>query len=88
VPLETAAIMQGGRMDLTMIINKLEQLTRESAETIKTAMEALNSESGLNDPQQTLKTQFMLNQYSNFINYQTSMVKIIRDLISGIISKL
>ncbi len=75
-------------MDLTMIINKLEQLTRESAETIKTAMEALNSESGLNDPQQTLKTQFMLNQYSNFINYQTSMVKIIRDLISGIISKL
>lgn len=75
-------------MDLTLIINKLEQLSEESAEIIKQAMEALNSESGLNNPQQTLKTQFMLNQYSNFINYQSSMVKIIRDLIVGIISKL
>lgn len=75
-------------MDLTLVINKLEQLSEESAGAIKRAMEALNSENGLNDPQQTLKTQFMLNQYSNFINYQSSMVKIIRDLIGGIISKL
>jgi type III secretion protein F len=75
-------------MDLTLIIDKLEKLSEEAAENIQEAMEALNSESGLNDPQQTLKTQFMLNQYSNFINYQSSMVKIIRDLIGGIISKL
>lgn len=75
-------------MDLTLIINKLERLSEESAESIKQAMEVLNSESGLNDPQRTLKTQFMLSQYSNFINYQGSMVKIIRDLISGIISRL
>lgn len=75
-------------MDLTIIIDKLEELSEGSARAINTAIQALNSDSGLNNPQQTLKTQFMLNQYSNFINYQSSMVKIIRDLIGGIISKL
>lgn len=77
-------------MDLTEIITKLEWLSENSAQGIKKAIDALEKEdgTGLNDPQQTLKTQFKLSQYSNFINYQGSMVKIIRDLISGIINKL
>lgn len=77
-------------MDLTVIITKLEELSESSALDIKKAIDALKKEdgTGLNDPQQTLRTQFKLSQYSNFVNYQGSMVKIIRDLISGIINKL
>lgn len=77
-------------MDLTEIITKLEELSEQSAVEIKKAIDELGEKegNGLNDPQQTLKTQFKLSQYSNFINYQGSMVKIIRDLISGIINKL
>ncbi|EAS5574500.1 type III secretion system needle protein SsaG, partial [Salmonella enterica] len=53
--------------------------------------EAINDKMNGNDllnPESMIKVQFALQQYSTFINYESSMIKMIKDMLSGIIAKI
>ncbi|MEW9809663.1 MAG: type III secretion system needle filament subunit SctF [Candidatus Symbiodolus clandestinus] len=75
-------------MDLSGIIENLTELTEEAVKAVKEVMADLNKEGGFNDPAVTLKAQFAVDQYSHFISYQGSIIKIFRDLMAGVISKI
>lgn len=52
---------------------------------------AINDKMNGNDllnPESMIKAQFALQQYSTFINYESSLIKMIKDMLSGIIAKI
>ncbi len=71
-------------MDLTGLTNQLSQLSAKSAQSVKANMKA----GDINDPDKMLKTQFNLQQYSNFVGYESAIIKMIKDMMQGIISKI
>ncbi|KGE44388.1 type III secretion system needle protein SsaG [Salmonella enterica subsp. enterica serovar Bareilly str. CFSAN000229] len=55
------------------------------------AGQAINDKMNGNDllnPESMIKAQFALQQYSTFINYESSLIKMIKDMLSGIIAKI
>ena len=71
-------------MDLGSVLNQLTQ----SSESAVTKIENGISEADINDPQAMLKMQFALQQYSSYVNYQSSLIKTVRDMVTGVISKI
>ncbi|CAI1010055.1 type III secretion system needle filament subunit SctF [Serratia quinivorans] len=71
-------------MDLNLMISQLERLAANNAGRLEEKMDNID----INDPQAMLKMQFAIQQYSSLVNYQSSLVKTVRDLVSGIISKI
>lgn len=71
-------------MDLNSVLNQLSQNSESAVSQIQNGV----SEADINDPQAMLKMQFALQQYSSYVNYQGSLIKTVRDMVSGIISKI
>ncbi|ERB65575.1 type III secretion system needle protein SsaG [Vibrio coralliilyticus OCN008] len=55
-------------MDLNAIINQLSQMSAQSAQDIKTKM----AQADPNNPDQMLQAQFSVQQYSNFLGYESA----------------
>jgi type III secretion protein F len=71
-------------MDLSSMLSQLSQMSENSVSSIQNGID----QTDINDPQAMLKMQFALQQYSSFVNYQSSLIKTVRDMVSGVISKI
>ncbi|MFV9997713.1 MAG: type III secretion system needle filament subunit SctF [Arsenophonus endosymbiont of Dermacentor nuttalli] len=71
-------------MDFNAIINQLSQLSANAAGDIKSKIANANP----NNPDQMLQMQFAVQQYSNFIGYESALIKVVKDMIQGIIAKI
>ena len=41
-----------------------------------------------NNPDQMLQAQFSVQQYSNFLGYESALIKAVKDMVHGIIAKI
>ncbi|WGL95006.1 type III secretion system needle filament subunit SctF [Arsenophonus nasoniae] len=71
-------------MDFNAIINQLSQLSANAAGDIKSKI----ANADLSNPDQMLQMQFAVQQYSNFIGYESALIKVVKDMIQGIIAKI
>ena len=71
-------------MDIQQIINTLSLLAHQAGQAVEDKMNGQD----LTNPEAMLKAQFAVQQYSTFINYESAMIKTIKDMLSGIISKI
>ncbi|MCW2474993.1 MULTISPECIES: type III secretion system needle filament subunit SctF [unclassified Symbiopectobacterium] len=71
-------------MDVQQLIDTLSRLANQAGQAVKDKM---NGED-LTNPDAMLKAQFAVQQYSTFINYESAMINTIKNLLSGIISKI
>ena len=71
-------------MDIQQLINTLSRLAQQAGQAIEDKMNGKD----LTNPEAMLQAQFAVQQYSTFINYESAMIKTIKDMLSGIISKL
>ncbi|MCT4700516.1 type III secretion system needle filament subunit SctF [Enterobacteriaceae bacterium H20N1] len=71
-------------MNLQSTITQLSQQATTASQGLEDILGAVD----INDPSAMLQVQFALQQYSSMVNYQSSLVKTVRDLVSGIISKI
>lgn len=65
----------------------LMQLSQQTASYSK-SLENRITETEINDPEAMLQAQFAIQKYASLVNYQSALIKTIRDMISGIISKI
>lgn len=71
-------------MDLNAIINELSLKSVQSAQDIKNKM----AQADPNNPDEMIKAQFAVQQYSNFMGYESALIKAVKDMVQGIISKI
>lgn len=71
-------------MSLESIMSQLSQQASSSASGLENTVSDLD----INDPSAMLQVQFALQKYSSLVNYQSSLIKTVKDLVSGIISKI
>ncbi|EOZ9391087.1 type III secretion system needle filament subunit SctF [Enterobacter cancerogenus] len=71
-------------MSLESIVSQLSQQASNSAQGLESSVSGLD----INDPSAMLQVQFAIQKYSSLVNYQSSLIKTVRDLVSGIISKI
>lgn len=71
-------------MDLEKITEQLSALSQQASQQIENKM----TSSDLQNPDKLLQAQFSLQQYSTFVNYESAIIKAIKDMLSGIIQKI
>jgi type III secretion protein F len=71
-------------MSLESIMSQLSQQASSSAQGLENSVGDLD----INDPSAMLQVQFALQKYSSLVNYQSSLIKTVKDLVSGIINKI
>ncbi len=71
-------------MDIQQLINTISRLAQQAGQAIEDKMNGKD----LTNPEALLQAQFAVQQYSSFINYESAMIKTIKDMLSGIISKI
>ena len=71
-------------MDLNAVINQLSQMSAQSAQDIQTKM----ANADPNNPEQMIQAQFAVQQYSNFMGYESALIKAVKDMVQGIIAKI
>lgn len=71
-------------MDLSSVVYQLSQMSAKSAKDVQGNMQS----GDINNPEKMVKAQFAIQQYSNFVGYESAMIKTIKDMIQGIISKI
>ncbi|EDX9484427.1 type III secretion system needle protein SsaG [Salmonella enterica] len=71
-------------MDIAQLVDMLSHMARQAGQAINGKMNG----NDLLNPESMIKVQFALQQYSTFINYESSMIKMIKDMLSGIIAKI
>ena len=71
-------------MDLNAVINQLSQVSAQSAQDIQTKM----ANADPNNPEQMMQAQFAVQQYSNFMGYESALIKAVKDMVQGIIAKI
>ncbi|CAH0535957.1 type III secretion system needle filament subunit SctF [Vibrio marisflavi] len=71
-------------MDLQQLTNQLATLSGQASQQIQSKMTA----GDLQDPDKLLQAQFSVQQYSTFVNYESAIIKTIKDMLSGIIQKI
>ncbi|ENU5706088.1 type III secretion system needle filament protein SsaG [Salmonella enterica] len=71
-------------MDIAQLVDMLSHMARQAEQAINDKMNG----NDLLNPESMIKVQFALQQYSTFINYESSMIKMIKDMLSGIIAKI
>ncbi len=71
-------------MDLNAVINQLSQMSAQSAQDIQTKM----ANADPNNPEQMMQAQFAVQQYSNFMSYESALIKAVKELVQGIIAKI
>ena len=69
---------------MEQLINTLSRLAQQAGQAIEDKMNGKD----LTNPEAMLQAQFAVQQYSTFINYESAMIKTIKDMLSGIISKI
>lgn len=71
-------------MSLESILTQLSEQATSNAQGLEDSVSNID----INDPSAMLQVQFAIQKYSSLINYQSSLIKTVRDLVSGIISKI
>ncbi|WP_253376704.1 type III secretion system needle filament subunit SctF [unidentified bacterial endosymbiont] len=71
-------------MNVDQIINSLSQMAHSAGNAVT---DQLNSQN-MNNPESMVKAQFAVQQYSNFISYESAIIKTIKDMLSGVIAKI
>lgn len=71
-------------MDINGLVSSLDQIIHQAGSAFEEQMNAKN----ISDPESMLRAQFAMQQYSSLINYESAVVKNVKDLLSGIISKI
>ncbi|WPM83950.1 type III secretion system needle filament subunit SctF [Apirhabdus apintestini] len=71
-------------MSLESIISQLAQQTSSNAQGLESSLGDVD----INDPAAMLQMHFALQKYSSLVNYQSGLIKTVRDLVSGIINKI
>ncbi|NRD74519.1 type III secretion system needle protein SsaG [Shewanella sp. VB17] len=70
-------------MDISAMVNQMSQQATRSAQEAQSKMSG-----GVNDPEKMMKAQFAMQQYSSFVNMESAVIKTMKDMIQGIISKM
>lgn len=71
-------------MDIAQLVDMLSHMANQAGRAINDKMNG----NDLLNPESMIKAQFALQQYSTFINYESSLIKMIKDMLSGIIAKI
>ncbi|MEY4475373.1 MAG: type secretion apparatus needle protein [Pseudomonadota bacterium] len=71
-------------MNVEQLVDTLSRLAHQAGQTVEDKMNGKD----LTNPESMLKAQFAVQQYSTFINYESAMIKTIKDMLSGIIAKI
>ncbi|ELC4759138.1 type III secretion system needle filament protein SsaG [Salmonella enterica] len=71
-------------MDIAQLVDMLSDMAHQAGQAINDKMNG----NDLLNPESMIKAQFALQQYSTFINYESSLIKMIKDMLSGIIAKI
>lgn len=71
-------------MDIAQLVDMLSHMAHQVGQAINDKMNG----NDLLNPESMIKAQFALQQYSTFINYESSLIKMIKDMLSGIIAKI
>ena len=71
-------------MNVEQLVDSLSSLAHQAGQAIEDKMNGQD----LSNPETMLKAQFAVQQYSTFINYESAMIKTIKDMLSGIITKI
>lgn len=71
-------------MNVEQLVDSLSRLAHQAGQAIEDKM----NNQDISNPETMLKAQFAVQQYSTFINYESAMIKTIKDMLSGIISKI
>ncbi|EGV9510900.1 type III secretion system needle protein SsaG [Salmonella enterica] len=71
-------------MDIAQLVDMLSHMAHQAGQAINDKMKG----NDLLNPESMIKAQFALQQYSTFINYESSLIKMIKDMLSGIIAKI
>ncbi|KIA79931.1 MULTISPECIES: type III secretion system needle filament subunit SctF [Chromobacterium] len=71
-------------MNIDSLVAQMGSQVTRSANDAEAAMNA----NVQNDPQAMLKSQYALQQYSVMIGYESSVMKAVKDMMMGIISKI
>ncbi|WP_122133058.1 type III secretion system needle filament protein SsaG [Salmonella enterica] len=71
-------------MDIAQLVDMLSHMAPQAGQAINDKMNG----NDLLNPESMIKAQFALQQYSTFINYESSLIKMIKDMLSGIIAKI
>ncbi|EGC7485233.1 type III secretion system needle protein SsaG [Salmonella enterica] len=71
-------------MDIAQLVDMLSHMAHQTGQAINDKMNG----NDLLNPESMIKAQFALQQYSTFINYESSLIKMIKDMLSGIIAKI
>ncbi len=71
-------------MNVEQLVDTLSRLAHQAGQTVEDKMNSKD----LTNPESMLKAQFAVQQYSTFINYESAMIKTIKDMLSGIIAKI
>ncbi|MGF1740027.1 type III secretion system needle protein SsaG [Vibrio profundum] len=71
-------------MDLQQLTGQLSTLAGQASQEIQSKMTATD----LQNPDKLLQAQFSVQQYSTFVNYESAIIKTIKDMLSGIIQKI
>ncbi|QLL13458.1 type III secretion system needle filament subunit SctF [Pseudomonas chlororaphis] len=71
-------------MEILSIVNQLSQMIDKVGQDVQSKM----SSEDLNDPAKMLQVQFAVQQYTNFVNFESAIMKSVKDMMAGIIQKI
>ncbi len=71
-------------MNIDSLVSQMGSQVSSTASSAETAMSA----NVQNDPEAMLKAQYAMQQYSVMIGYESSVMKAVKDMMMGIISKI
>lgn len=71
-------------MEILSIINQLSQMIDQVGQDVQSKM----ATEDLNDPAKMLQVQFAVQQYTNFVNFESAIMKSVKDMMAGIIQKI
>ncbi|ENP5941696.1 type III secretion system needle filament subunit SctF [Enterobacter ludwigii] len=71
-------------MNVEQLVDSLSRLAHQAGQAIEDKMNGQD----ISNPEAMLKAQFAVQQYSTFINYESAMIKTIKEMLSGIITKI
>jgi len=71
-------------MNVEQLVDTLSRMAHQAGQAVEDKMHGED----LTNPEAMLKAQFAVQQYNTFINYESAMIKTIKDMLGGIISKI
>lgn len=71
-------------MNIGQLVDVLSKMARQAGQAIQKKMTA----NDLTNPESLIQVQFAVQQYSTFISYESSIIKVIKDMLGGIIANI